>query len=123
MCRSPIRSTASRPASVSRISRTAARSASRSVRERLSMAEAKEAKAGKKPKADKAPAAVAGRPKSGADSEPRLQQFYREVVVPKLKEQFGYKNAHAIPRIEKIVLNMGVGEATGDTKKVQLAAD
>ena len=87
------------------------------------MAEAKEAKAGKKPKADKQPEASATRPKSSADFEPRLQQYYREVVVPKLKEQFGYKNAHAIPRIDKIVLNMGVGEATGDTKKVQLAAD
>jgi large subunit ribosomal protein L5 len=87
------------------------------------MAEAKEAKAGKKPKAAKEPVAGAPRPKSAADIEPRLQQYYRDVVVPKLKEQFGYKNLHSIPRIDKIVLNMGVGEATGDTKKVQLAAD
>ena len=87
------------------------------------MAEAKEAKASKPPKAAKKPEAGAPRPKSAADVEPRLQKYYREVVVPKLNEQFGYKNAHAVPRIDKIVLNMGVGEATGDTKKVQLAAD
>ena len=45
------------------------------------MAEAKEAKAGKKPKADKEPEASASRPKSAGDFEPRLQQYYREVVV------------------------------------------
>jgi large subunit ribosomal protein L5 len=87
------------------------------------MAEAKEAKAAKKPKAAKEPEAGAPRQKSGAGLEPRLQKYYREVVVPKLNEQFGYKNLHSVPRIDKIVLNMGVGEATGDTKKVQLAAD
>ena len=60
---------------------------------------------------------------NGSSYEPRLQKLYRDVVVPKLNEQFGYKNAHAVPRIEKIVLNMGVGESTADTKKAQLAAD
>jgi large subunit ribosomal protein L5 len=58
-----------------------------------------------------------------SDYEPRLQKYYREVVVPKLKEEFGYKNAHAIPRIDKVVLNMGVGESTADSKKAQVAAD
>jgi large subunit ribosomal protein L5 len=60
---------------------------------------------------------------NGSEYEPRLQKFYREVVVPKLNEEFGYKNPHSVPRVDKIVLNMGVGEATADTKKVQLAAD
>jgi large subunit ribosomal protein L5 len=60
---------------------------------------------------------------NGSNYEPRLQKHYREVVVPKLNEQFGYKNPFSVPRIDKIVLNMGVGEATADTKKVQLAAD
>jgi len=59
----------------------------------------------------------------GSSYEPRLQKYYRDVVIPKLNEEFGYKNPHSVPRIDKIVLNMGVGEATGDTKKVQLAAD
>jgi large subunit ribosomal protein L5 len=60
---------------------------------------------------------------NGSDYEPRLLKHYREVVVPGLKEQFGYANAHAIPRLDKIVLNMGVGEATADSKKVQSAAE
>lgn len=54
--------------------------------------------------------------------EPRLKKHYRDVVVPAMREQFGYKNAMEIPRIEKIVLNMGVGESTGDSKKATVAA-
>ncbi|MEN8175874.1 MAG: 50S ribosomal protein L5 [Pseudomonadota bacterium] len=46
----------------------------------------------------------------------RLQDVYREQVAPNLKEQFGYKSAMEVPRIEKITLNMGVGEAVGDKK-------
>jgi large subunit ribosomal protein L5 len=60
---------------------------------------------------------------NGAAYAPRLQKHYREVVVPKLNEEFGYKNALSVPRLDKIVLNMGVGEATADSKKVQSAAD
>jgi len=47
---------------------------------------------------------------------PRLQIHYREAVVKQLMEQFGYKTAMQVPRIEKIVLNMGVGEAVADKK-------
>jgi large subunit ribosomal protein L5 len=54
--------------------------------------------------------------------EPRLKTFYRDTVIPAMKEQFGYKNVMEIPRIEKIVLNMGVGESTGDSKKATIAA-
>ena len=60
---------------------------------------------------------------NGSRYEPRLQKHYREIVVPKLNEEFGYKNAFSVPRLEKIVLNMGVGESTADSKKVQSAAD
>lgn len=56
------------------------------------------------------------------DYAPRLKKFYEEVVRPKLIEEFGYKNPLEVPSIEKIVLNMGVGEAVNDTKKVTLAA-
>ncbi len=52
----------------------------------------------------------------------RLKKKYREDIVPKLVQQFGYKNALEVPRIDKIVLNMGVGEAVNDTKKVASAA-
>jgi len=54
--------------------------------------------------------------------EPRLKKIYNDVVRPKLIEEFGYKNPMEVPRIEKIVLNMGVGETTADTKKAQVAA-
>lgn len=53
---------------------------------------------------------------------PRLKQLYRETIRPALKEEFGYKNDMQIPRLGKIVLNMGVGEAVSDTKKVKQAA-
>jgi large subunit ribosomal protein L5 len=60
---------------------------------------------------------------NGAGYEPKLQKYYREVVAPQLTEQFAYKNTLSVPRIDKIVLNIGVGEATADSKKVQSAAD
>ncbi len=46
----------------------------------------------------------------------RLQQIYKETVVPQLVKQFGYKSVMEVPRIEKITLNMGVGEAVADKK-------
>jgi large subunit ribosomal protein L5 len=52
----------------------------------------------------------------------RLKKHYEDVVRPKLTEEFGYKNALEVPAIEKIVLNMGVGDAVNDTKKVTVAA-
>jgi len=53
--------------------------------------------------------------------EPRLAAVYRDEVRAKMKEQFGYTSDMQIPRIEKIVLNMGIGEGVGDKKKVQAA--
>jgi large subunit ribosomal protein L5 len=52
----------------------------------------------------------------------RMRKHYDEVVRPKMIEEFGYKNPNEVPAIEKIVLNMGVGEAVNDTKKVTTAA-
>ncbi len=52
----------------------------------------------------------------------RLKEIYRKEVVPALTKQFGYKSAMQVPRIEKIVLNMGVGEAIGDKKLLENAA-
>ncbi|MGP8231773.1 MAG: 50S ribosomal protein L5 [Methylovirgula sp.] len=57
-----------------------------------------------------------------ADYVPRLKKYYNEVVREQLIKQFGYKNPLEVPVIEKIVLNMGVGEAVNDTKKVTSAA-
>ena len=46
----------------------------------------------------------------------RLQEYYRDTVVKQLMEQFGYKSVMEVPRIRKITLNMGVGEAVADKK-------
>jgi large subunit ribosomal protein L5 len=46
----------------------------------------------------------------------RLQEHYRNVVVPELTKKFGYKSVMQVPRLQKVVLNMGVGEAVGDKK-------
>jgi len=51
----------------------------------------------------------------------RLQNYYKEAVVPELVEKFSYSNAMEVPKITKITLNMGVGEAVGD-KKVMVRA-
>ena len=95
------------------------------------------------PKAGKAEAAVdakgakeaKGRKESGGtavaagkvtaapkDYVARLKKVYQEEIVPKLVKEFGYKNALEVPKLDKIVLNMGVGEAVNDTKKVTSAA-
>lgn len=52
---------------------------------------------------------------------PRLKEKYRTEVVPALMEQFGYGNVHQVPRLEKIVVNMGVGAATQDAKLLENA--
>ena len=59
-----------------------------------------------------------------ASYTPRLQALYRETVKPALMEQFGYKNGMQVPRLEKIVLNIGAGaEAVRDSKKAKSAQD
>ena len=54
---------------------------------------------------------------------PRMKAAYKASIRAALKEEFGYKNDMQIPRLDKIVLNMGVGEAVKDTKKVKQAAE
>jgi large subunit ribosomal protein L5 len=87
----------------------------------------------KKAAKSKAPAAEAGakerEPQRVEKAElpagaytPRLKKHFDEVVRPEMAKQFGYKNAMEVPVIDKIVLNMGVGEAVNDTKKVTSAA-
>jgi large subunit ribosomal protein L5 len=95
--------------------------------------DAKDGKPAKQPPKDARPAKQARPPKEGAEPKeqakevretkparpapvPRLQIYYRETVVKQLMEQLGYKVALQVPRIDKIVLNMGVGEAVADKK-------
>ncbi len=58
-----------------------------------------------------------------ATYEPRLKGEYSKSIREKLVESFGYKNPMEVPRLEKIVLNMGVGEAVGNSKRAQAAAN
>jgi large subunit ribosomal protein L5 len=53
----------------------------------------------------------------------RLKDKYQKEVVPSLTKEFGYKNVMAVPRIEKVVINMGLGEATANAKIVDTGAD
>ncbi|APF37860.1 50S ribosomal protein L5 [Chelatococcus daeguensis] len=61
--------------------------------------------------------------KMDAAYTPRMKKHYDEVVRPKLIEEFGYKNPMQVPTIEKIVINMGVGESVNDSKKASVAAE
>ena len=79
------------------------------------------------PKVEKAevpkPAKVADKPSEvPAGYKPRLKADYDERIVAAMTEKFGYKNRLEVPRLDKIVINMGVGEATQDKKKVEAAA-
>ena len=102
--------------------------------------EEKKPKPAKESGADKAPnpkaeraakakadaAAKAAAPKVAREAEPkepaRLHKHFDQVIREKLTQQFGYKNRMEVPRLDKIVLNMGVGEGVNDRKKVELAA-
>jgi large subunit ribosomal protein L5 len=54
---------------------------------------------------------------------PRLLELYRNEIAPKLQGEFSYKNLHQVPRIEKVVLNVGVGEATQNPKLLERAVE
>ncbi|WP_380872707.1 50S ribosomal protein L5 [Sphingomonas sp. DBB INV C78] len=54
--------------------------------------------------------------------KPRLRKLYEDSIVKAMTEKFGYTNPMQVPKLDKIVLNMGVGEATQDKKKVEVAA-
>jgi large subunit ribosomal protein L5 len=71
------------------------------------------------PKAEK----TAAKPsKAPANYSPRLKVDYEQRIVAAMIEKFGYKNRFEVPKLDKIVINMGVGEATQDKKKVEAAA-
>ena len=82
--------------------------------------DAKPAKEAKKPK-DAKPAKPAEK-EAAPTQPPRLQVQYRDVIVPALMKQFGYKTSMQAPRIKKITLNMGVGEAVADKKVLEHAS-
>lgn len=85
----------------------------------------KKAAAKDAPKAEKkAPAAAkVGPTLEGNAKTPRLQLVYDKEVVPAMKAKFGYKNVMEVPRLTKIVINMGVGEAVADQKQITSAVE
>src|SRR5437667_6489485 len=96
MWRISIRNRESRRGSATKCSRAGARSGSRAARAKSSIGEEM--------------------------SRARLHEHYETTVRPALMQEFGYKNPMQVPRLEKIVVNMGVGEAVQDSKKVEAAA-
>ena len=68
-------------------------------------------------------AKAAAQAQATAKNQPRLKKVYEETIRKALLEQFKYENEMEVPRLDKIVLNMGVGEATGDSKKPSVAAE
>jgi large subunit ribosomal protein L5 len=76
------------------------------------------------PKAEKAaPAPKSTKVLEGNAKTPRLQLVYEREIVPAMKEKFGYKNVMQVPRLDKIVINMGVGEAVADQKQILSAVE
>ena len=96
--------------------------------ERVGEAEKAEAEAIESlPKVEEAEVPKAGKTadkpsKTPKGYKPRLKDDYESRIVPAMIEKFGYKNRLEVPKLDKIVINMGVGEATQDKKKVEAAA-
>lgn len=58
-----------------------------------------------------------------ANALPRLRERYQDTIAPALREEFGYENVHQIPKIEKVVVNVGLGEATANPKLLDRAME
>ena len=104
----------------------AAKAAPKTDRSPEAQARAEKAQVAKQKAAAKKAAAEAGEKKPREPEErvtPRLRTHFDEVIRKAMIEKFGYKNAMQVPRLDKIVLNMGIGEGVADRKKVEQAAD
>jgi large subunit ribosomal protein L5 len=75
------------------------------------------------PKAAAKPAAKPASKAAANSNKPRLRQEYESTIKAKMQETFSYANPMQVPRLEKIVINMGVGEATTDSRRMQGAVD
>jgi large subunit ribosomal protein L5 len=81
----------------------------------------KSAEPGKKQAAKAEPQAAAGEGQraNGPAPRPRLQRYYHDQIRERLRSEFGYKSAMQVPKLEKIVINVGIGEATKNTKLLE----
>jgi large subunit ribosomal protein L5 len=84
-------------------------------------ADAKSAKATKRREVNKGTNVALGEHAHEAGYVPRFKQRYNETIRPALMQKFGYKNAMQVPKLSKVVLNIGAGEAASDGKKIQQA--
>jgi len=84
-------------------------------------AAAKQAPSGKSK--DKAPAAAVDHAPKAAEGKPRLQEYYEKTVRPKLAKEFGLTNPNELPRVVKIVLNVGMGDAGKNPKQLDAAVE
>src|SRR5437763_1507259 len=85
--------------------------------------EKKPKKGGKEKKAPATIQAAQGKAKAKGDHPARLAEAYKANVIPQLMKDFGYKNPMQVPKIEKIVVNMGLGEAISNNKLVEQAQE
>jgi large subunit ribosomal protein L5 len=76
-----------------------------------------------KSKKDKAPAGAVDHAPKAAEGTPRLQEYYEKTVRAKLQKDFGLPNAHQVPRLEKVVLNIGMGDAGKNPKQLEAAVE
>jgi large subunit ribosomal protein L5 len=86
----------------------------------MSKTQPRQNKAERAEKADKAETPSAPAPKAGPA---RLRERYVQDVVPALRKEFGYKNVNAVPKVTKVVVNMGLGDATQNAKVIDTGAD
>jgi large subunit ribosomal protein L5 len=84
-------------------------------------ADAKSAKATKRREVNKGTNVAVGEHAREAGYVPRFKQRYNDTIRPALMQKFGYKNAMQVPKLSKVVLNIGAGEAASDGKKIQQA--
>jgi large subunit ribosomal protein L5 len=76
-----------------------------------------------KGKKDKAPAGAVDHAPKAAEGTPRLQEYYEKTVRAKLQKDFGLPNPHQVPRVTKVVLNIGMGDAGKNPKQLEAAID
>jgi large subunit ribosomal protein L5 len=86
-------------------------------------ADAKSAKATKRREVNKGTNVAVGEHAHEAGYVPRFKKRYNETIRPALMQKFGYKNAMQVPKLSKVVLNIGAGEAASDGKKIQQAVN
>jgi large subunit ribosomal protein L5 len=72
---------------------------------------------------EKGPAAAVDHAPKAREGMPRLQEYYEKTVRPRLAKEFGLTNPHQIPRLEKLVLNVGLGEASKNPKQLEAVVD